>query len=212
MYWVYQSAGYSSAPAFYSFWITQALLITGRGASIGELGWVASRPYPGFRVVLKWLLSSIALALLVFAAAIAITNASRLPGFILGLERDLDLTTAIILATLFALSRRYRVSLERPQGVVAAGFFVYSLIQVLNNAISRQWLESYFHGWTVVWFVSFDVALAIWFVGLVKPLPPPPLPETPKPADLQAVREFMQQGTEVIRDLSAQLSRFRKKL
>ena len=210
MYWVYHSAGYTSRLAFYSFWMTQALLVIGRGASIGELGWVASRPYPGFRVVVKWVLSCIALVLLVFAAAIAITNISRLPPFILGLERDIDLTTTIVLVALFALSRRYRVSLESPQRLVAVGFFVYSLVQVLNNAISRQRLESYFHGWAIVWIVSFDAALVIWLLGLVRPLPPPP--ETPQPADLQAVREFMQQGTRVIRELSAHLSRFRKKL
>ncbi len=210
MYWVYHGAGYTSRLAFYSFWITQAVLLAGRAASIGELAWSASRSYAGFRAVLKWLLPAIALILLSRAVGVAMENASRLPSFVLTLERDVELTAAAILIALLAAGRRYQVHLESPQRLVAVGFVVYSLVQVLNNAISYQWLESYFHSWNVIRAGSFFAALTIWLVALARPLSAPA--DAPAPLDIEPLRDFMRQGTQVVHELAGRLRQFRKKL
>ena len=209
IYWVYYRAGYTSQLAFYSFWASQAVQLAGRAASVGELAWCASRPYPGFRVVLRWVLPGIALVLLLRAAFVATENAWHLPSFVLTLEREFELTAAVLLVTLFALARWYQVGMETFQRLIAAGLFVYSLVQVLNNAISRQWLESYFHWWDAVRVASFHAALAIWLIALAKPLPAPA--KMPAPPDPHALRDFMRQGTEVIHQLAARLRRFRKR-
>ena len=208
-YWVYHRFGYTARPAFYFFWTTQALLLTWRGAAIGELAWTASRPYPGLRIVMKWFVAAISLTFPILGVWLAIRTPSRLPPFVLALERDLELIAAIVLLALLSLAAYYQVMLNRAQKLIALGLFLYSLTQVVNNAVSTQWLRSYFHWWALVRVASFHVALVIWLIALSKPLVEEPIPEGP--ADLQPVRKFMRQGTEAMHELSARLSRFRKK-
>lgn len=205
---VYHSAGYTSHLAFYSYWITQAVLSTGRAAAIAELAWAASRNYPGFRLVLKWVLSCLALILLLRAAFLALQNTSRLPSIVLNLERDIELAAAVILVVLLALSGRYQVRLETFQQLIAIGLFVYSLVQVLNNVVSRQWLQSYFHWGDAVRILSFHAALLIWLIALARPLPAPA--KMPAPLDVGPFRDFMREGTAAIQNLAARLRRFRK--
>lgn len=210
MYWVYHRMGYTSRPAFYSFWSTQAVLLGWRGASIGELAWTASRPYLGLRVVLKWLVASISVALLIWGSWLAIKTPSRLPTFVLALERDLELTAAIVLLVLLSLAVYYQVMLSATQKLIALGLFLYSLVQVVNNAISTEWLRPYFHSWEIVRLISFHIALIVWLVALIKPLvPPPALTEA---VDLPPLRDFMRQGTTVMHDRARRLSWHRKKM
>jgi hypothetical protein len=209
LYWVYHHMGYTSRTAFYFFWGTQAALLAWRGAAIGELAWTASRPYLGLRVVMKWLVTGISLTLLVWCSWLAIKTPSQLPAFVLALERDLELTAAIVLLLLLSLTVYYQVMLSTVQRLIALGLFFYSLAQVVNNAISSQWLRPYFHWWEVVRVTSFHVALVIWLIALMKPLVEQPIPG---PVDLSLIRAFMSEGTAVMHDLSARLGRFRRKL
>jgi len=208
MYCVYHSAGYTSRLAFFSFWITQTVLLAARAAAVGELAWNAVRAYPGFRIVLRLVLTGIILILLLWAAFEAVANASRLPPFVLGLERDFELTAAAVLVVLLALSAHYEVPVQTTQRLIALGLLVYSLVQVLNNSISRQWLESYFHWWAAIRAASFHAALVIWLVALGKPLPAP-AKAAPSP-DVESVAVFMRRGTQVIHELAGRLRRFRK--
>jgi hypothetical protein len=210
MYWVYHQIGYTSRPAFYSFWSTQAALLVWRGASIGELAWTASRPYLGLRVVMKWLVVTVSLTLLIRGSWLAIEAPSQLPAFVLALERDLELTAAIVLLVLLSLTFYYQVMLSAVQRLIGLGLLLYSLAQVVNNAISNEWLRPYFHWWGIVRLSSFDVALVIWLIALMKPLVQQPI--LPRSVDLRPIRELMREGTEVMHDLSARLSRFRRKL
>jgi hypothetical protein len=210
MYWVYGRMGYTSRPAFYSFWGTQAVLLAWRGASIGELAWTASRSYFGFRVILKWLVASISFLLLVQVSWLAIKTPAQLPAFVLALERNLELTAAIILLVLLFLTFHYQIMLSAAQKLIALGLFLYSLVQVVNNAISNEWLRPYFHWWEVVRLVSFHMALVIWLFALKKPLAQPPI--SLQPTDLQPTRELVRQGTAAMHGLSARMSWFRKKL
>lgn len=209
LYWVYHQMGYASRSSFYFFWSTQAALLVWRGAAVGEIAWNASRPYPGLRVVMKWLVVAISLTLIFIALWFAVEAPSRLPAFVLALERDLELTAAIVLLMLFLLAFHYDVNIGGIQKRIAVGLFFYSLVQVINNAVSKAWLLPYFHWWRIVRLTSFHVALLIWLVALVKPVEQEPAAEVP--ADLQPIRAFMSVGTEVMHDLSGRLSRFRRK-
>jgi hypothetical protein len=208
VYCLYRTAGYNSKWAFYSYWATQALLLAGRGASIGELAWRASRNYPGFRVVLKWALISVALVLLLRAGWVGEENAAAIPQFVLSLERQLELTAATMLFALFLLSSRYEVPFQFPERLVALGLFEYSLVQIVNNAVSRQFLESYFRWGDIIRVASFQVALVIWFLALAKRLPP--IETVQAPTDLEAIRDFVGQGEVMIRKLADRLRDFRK--
>jgi len=78
---LYHASGYASWTAFYFYWLTQALQLCMRAAAIGEMAWVVSRPYPGFRVLLKWVMPAIALALLLRAGFCGGSQDGVLAGF-----------------------------------------------------------------------------------------------------------------------------------
>jgi hypothetical protein len=210
LYWVYHSAGYTSRTAFYFFWSTQAILLAWRGASIGELAWTASRPYLGFRVIMKWFVASICLLLLIWTLWLAIKTPAQLPVFVLALERDLEFTAAIALLVLLSLTFHYQIILSVPQRLIALGLFLYSLIQVFNNVVFSEWLRPYFHWGNIVRVASFHVALVIWLFALRKPLVQQTI--LAPPADLEPTREFIREGTAAMRGLSERMSRFRRKL
>ena len=210
LYWVYHEMGYTSRPSFYFFWSTQAALLVWRGAAIGELAWTTSRPYLGLRVVMKWLVAAISSTLVVIAFWFSVEAPSQLPAFVLALERDLELTASIVILMLFLLTSHYDLGIDSIQKRIAVGLFLYSLVQVINNAVSKEWLQPYFHWWRIVRLTSFHVALVIWLIALLKPVVQEPTAEVP--ADLQPIRDFMSAGTEVMHDLSARLSRFRRRL
>ncbi len=208
IYVVYRDAGYGSRFAFYSYWITEAVLLAGRASGIGELTWKASRPYPGFRVVLKCMLAVVTFILLMHAAVGAILQRSGIPAFVLTLERDVELTAAAVLVVFLALTRLYDVPWRTLYKLVAAGLIFYSLVQVANNEISRHWMESHFHWWEAARSASFDIALVIWLIALARPSPA--RHGVTQVQDLQPLREFVRQGTDFIQELSARLHHFRK--
>ncbi|HXN22464.1 MAG TPA: hypothetical protein VOA41_06950 [Candidatus Dormibacteraeota bacterium] len=207
--WAYHSAGYSSRLYFFSFWTTQSIVLAARAATIGELAWNTARPYLGFRIVLKWVLGGIVVTLLLRATFEAVAKSYGLPALILGLERNFELTAVVVLVVVLAMSARYQVPLPGTQRLIAFGLLSYSVVQILNNSISRQWLDSYFRSWAVIRFTSFHAALVIWVIAILQA---PPAPATSPPApDSDSLVEFMRRGTQVTRELAARLKLFRKK-
>lgn len=208
IYAVYHGIGYTSRAAFYSFWTTQAVLLSWRAAAVAELAWGASRRYLGLRLVLKWGVVLVLSILAVLVFWFALWSPSKLPPFVLTLERDLELAIALVLLALFWLAGHYQFGFTRVQKWVAVGLFVYSVSQVANNVISMQWLRPYFPWWGIVRLVSFHVALLIWLVALLRPVEEP-FPD--QGTDPQTARDFMAEGTVVMHGLSARLSRFRRR-
>lgn len=207
MFGLYRTAGYSSKTALYSYWLTQALELFLRGAAIGELAWVVSRPYPGFRKMLKWVLPGIALALLVRAAFATVPHARLWPGYLI-FERELEFTAAVVLCVLLALSRRYDVEVQARVRYLAAGLLFYSLFQVANNAISQSPHQSRFWLWAVLRTSSFDIAALIWVIGLVMTEQIPLRRAVPE--DVERQRELMNQGTKAMDKILARLRRFKR--
>jgi hypothetical protein len=207
---VYQAAGYRSKFALYSAWIMQMVLLTGRGLSIGELAWVTWKPYPGFRVITKWLLVVAASVLLVRAATVSIFSNARFPHFVLTLEADLEITAAVVLILLLVLANQYEAHLPVSEKLIAVGLLSYSLVQVVNNTISNHWLQSYFLGWNVVRAAAFHVSLVLWLIALAKS--PSIYVNQYEQANVEQARNFLTEGTTALHGLSNQLTRFRRKL
>jgi hypothetical protein len=198
IYAVYASLGYRTRFALYSYWLSEGILLAARAAAIGELAWNASRAYAGLRAILRWIFAGIVCVLLVQASIAASTHVSRLPHFILTLEQSLELTAAVALILLLAVTRFYNVSWDGLETGLAAGLLFYSLVQVANNAISKYGLESHFHWWEGVRSTSFCVALLIWLIALAKPIPKQadePIPE------LNQARALMREGRRTLTDL-----------
>ena len=208
IFWVYHTAGITSRFAFYSFWLTQALLLAARAVAIFELGWSAARHYAGFGILLKLTSFAVVLVILVPAGFMAAGNVSHLSSFVLGLERDFELTAAVLLFAFLALSARYDIGLPNVLRLIALGLLVYSLIQVLNNSISRNWVDAYFHWWAAVRAVSFHLMLLIWLVALWKPLPP--VADTTPSQNLERIASVMRRGTDLAHDIAGRLTRLTK--
>jgi hypothetical protein len=204
IYIVYSSIGYASHFAFYSYWISEGVLLSARAASIGELIWNASRGYAGLRAILRWVLAVITSLLLIQASSAAMAHASRIPSFVLTLEQSLELAAAVALVVLLAFSRFYEVPLQRVRTLLTTGLLFYSLVQVANNAISKYGMESHFHWWEAVRSTSFSVALLIWLIGLAKPLKEETEGAVQVP-DLQSTRNLMRQGLQLLRELFERL-------
>jgi hypothetical protein len=168
-FFLYRIVGFTSKTALYSYWVGQAVLLSGEGLSIAELVWTASRSYPGFRTVTKWVLTITAVLLLGRAGIVSVVSHSRLPQFILTLETNLEIAAAVVLVLLLALANVYEVYLPISEKLIAAGFVTYSAIQVVNNAISIHWLRSYFYAWNVIRVASFHVALIVWLIAFLLP-------------------------------------------
>lgn len=209
LYSAYRAYGYNSRASFYSYWTTQGLALSVRGLAVGELAWTASRLYPGFRAVLKWSLTAVAGAFLSFAAIVALTNARQLPPLILGLERNLNLTTAAVLLVLLGLSQVYGVIWDGPLKLVALGFFVFSVLQVPSNALPLALVRSHFHAWNILRAVSFEIAQVLWIFAVITRWPQPAT-EAPQSTELEALRRLVRDGNERLRLLSRRVSQFRK--
>jgi len=204
---LYRTIGYTSKTALYSYWLTQALELFLRAAAIGELAWVVSRPYPGFRKVLKWVLPGIALALLVRAAFATVPHARLWPGYLI-FEREMEFTAAVVLCVLLGLSRRYDVEVQARVRYLAAGLLFYSFFQVANNAFSQSPYQSGFRLWAVLRTSSFDFAALIWVIGLARTQQIPP--RTTPPEDVERQRRVMTEGSEAMNKIMERLRRFRR--
>lgn len=68
----------------------------------------------------------------------------------------------------------------------------------------------YFRWWNFGRLISFHIALVIWLIALLKPVPLDLTAEVF--ADLQPIRAFMSKSTEGMDNLSGRLARFRRRL
>jgi hypothetical protein len=102
------------------------MLLACRGAVIGEIARTACRPYRGFRVAITWFVAATFLSLLILVSWLAIDAPAQLPAFVLRLERNLELTAAVVLFLLLSLAFYCQVMLSSVQKLIAAGLFLYS--------------------------------------------------------------------------------------
>lgn len=167
---VYKRFGYDSIFAYYFFWSTQSLLLVIRASVCAELCLLTFRPRPGLWLQVRRLLTTIAAAILVYAAIDAYRQASVVTSFILTTERSLELTVAVLLTSFLLVANRYRIPMDRAPSLIAVGVCVHSAFQILNDTLFKAWLDPYFSWWNNVQMVSFQVALVIWLFALRKPL------------------------------------------
>ncbi len=168
-WWFYLDLGYTSRAASYYYWITQGILVTARAAAVAEIAWRALREYRGVWALAWRVLLIIALFLLLQATLDARGSRAWISPLILTAERGLELAAVGILVLLLAICRYYGIQLEPVQKMIALGLGFYSAIQVLNNSVLR--VTHYFPMWNEIRIISFQVALVIWLLALLRPLP-----------------------------------------
>lgn len=173
VWWAYHVLDYGSWAAWYFSRTVQGVVLVARGLVIVELCRVSLRAYRGIWALACRLLCAIALLLLVNATINARGHADHINAFVWAAERGLELAAAVVLLSLFLISRYYQIRIEHAPRVIAFGLCFYSLIQVLNNSFMAEWLAHYVPWWNGTRLASFQVALAIWLLALRRPLPSP---------------------------------------
>ncbi|PYT73711.1 MAG: hypothetical protein DMG39_05825 [Acidobacteria bacterium] len=178
VHWVYRHWGYTSQAAKYFYWMSLGIVLCARALAVAELCWRSLRDSPAVWGTVRKPLVLLASALLVYAAVSAASNRSPMIAFTLAVERSLDFGIVVILAALAGLGVRYKVWLGQTEKKVVLGFAVYSAFQVVNDALMEKWMMQYFRWWVSASVISFDAALLIWIVPLLRPLPPLTPPPT----------------------------------
>ncbi len=176
--WTYHHWGYASQPARYVYWSSLGVVLFARALAVGDLCWRSLRNAPAVWGIVRKPLLLLAVALLAYAAISAANNRSPLIALLLAAEKGLDFGIVVVLAVLAGLGVRYQVWLGGIERKVVIGFGVYSAFQVVNDTFMQKWMMRYFHWWVSASVVSFEAAMLIWIVPLLRPLPPPSPPPT----------------------------------
>jgi hypothetical protein len=176
--WMYHRFGYTSAAFFYVYWSALGVVLIARALAVAELCWTSMRNAPAIWMITRQWLGFLAIVMLLYAVIAAVTNNSPVSAFLLTTQRSLDVGVSVILVALLRLGLRYEISLGAVERKVAVGFAVYSTFQILNSAFMQRWMAGYFRWWVSASVVSLEVAMLIWIVPLLQPLPPPAPPST----------------------------------
>ena len=205
-YWILFRLGFNSPEYFYFYWIGQAVLVSLRGLVLVELLHDVLRPYRGVWALARRVLSGLAFMLIVYAAAKSVAGLSQLGGFVLAAERGLEVAVAGTLLALLLICRYYGIGFDRLTAALALGLGLYSSLAIVNNTVLYQFILIYLPAWTIVRQVSYEVAVLIWFVPLMRPLLAVQAP--PAMAAGNEYRELVPQVSGRMRELNDRLLDF----
>jgi hypothetical protein len=207
VHWTYHHWGYTSAAARYVYWSSLGVVLFARASAVAELCWRGLKNSPAVWLIARRVLAFLAFAMLVYAVIAGAKNSSPVITFLLTVERSLDFGIAVILVALLRLGLRYEAWLGGIERKVLLGFSVFSTFQIVNNTFMKQWMMKYFSWWVSASVVSFEVAMLIWIVPLLRPLPSPAppralLPEEESVAMLKQILERLRRIAEEMKRIA----------
>jgi hypothetical protein len=193
---IYEYFGFYSLTAYYAYWVSILLNAAARSLAIGELCRYGLRAYRGIWALVWRVLAVLSVLLLTHAATDAWGQANRVAIYGTTLDRDVALTSIVILAVLLFFRNYYGIALEPLQRAIAVGICFICVVDVIGNTILRDiftgYLFSYFltnqksvwaalspqfervrDVWSTIHLFSFMVSMGIWCYALRKPLPAP---------------------------------------
>jgi hypothetical protein len=195
--------GLESRTAFWTYWLSQFLMMLLRAGVVVEICHDVLAPYPGVWKLCRAVLISVAAVVVTTAMVTAEPRGPWITRSILTAERGTEL--AILGTLLFALAfcRYYRIPTGFVNGLLALGLGVYSAIQVTNNTFFNHWLALYMPYWQEVRVQGFNIVLLIWFVALRKPFPA--TQRAPVMLDSEVYAELTPQLNTRLRQLNSRL-------
>lgn len=206
--WIYQKWGKDSYPGWFSYWFLMLMVIIVRSVIIAEICWNSLKSYPAVWSIVRKLLVVGAAAVFIFAVIRAFT--ARGYYILLPTEQGFEMAILIILVVLVVLAVAYHVPLPRMERSIILGLGIYLPLQVIGDSAMNKWILQYAPWWNLSRQISFDVALIIWIIPLLKPLP-----SLPKPPELLSEREsryLMLRTLVLMRHATRQINRLRKSL
>jgi hypothetical protein len=193
---VYHRFGFRSAASYNAYWIAGGLIIIARGFAIAELCRYEFRAYQGVWALTWRILALLAAIFLGHAAVDAWGQLDRIAIYALTIERDVEISSIVILLVMLLISRYYHLSLEPLHKWIAMGMCLVCMVDIVNNTALRDaftgHLSLWFHYdyafswpemrsrvekandlWNMIRTSGFIVSMSIWCYALRKPLPAP---------------------------------------
>jgi hypothetical protein len=172
---IYHFFGYRSGlVAYYAGWTSVSLNLFARCLAIVELCHYRLRAYQGIWALTWRLLALLAMVFLVHATADAWGQPNRLVIYGLVIERDVGISSLLILMLALWVRNYYGISFDPVQKACAIGLCLLAVIDLVNNTLLQYaftgYLASWFHtDFSYVWpDISSKVEEAAAFWGLVR--------------------------------------------
>lgn len=194
---------FTSAPVFYGYWTSQAVMMGLRAAAVGEICYRILSPYHGIWRLCRLFLASVALFLLVSAMFSAAGKQHSLTVFITLLQRGLELAIVGTLAFALVFAKYYEVKIERFMMLIIGGLIFYSAVQIGNSELMSTLKDSYYQVYAGLTLVSFNVSSLVWLVAVWKPVPAADVVQS---GDLDASGLSVLEVNSRLRELNARLS------
>jgi hypothetical protein len=193
---VYHHFGFRSAASYYAAWITTGVHVVARSFAIGELCRNKLRAYKGIWGITWRALTFLAMLFLGHAAIDAWGQPDRIAIYGLTMERDVAITSVVVLLAMLLIRNYYGLSLDPMQKWIATGICFFCIVDVVNNTILRDAFTGYLFPWFFTKYASswsamrsqvesanelwsavrasaFVVSVCTWCFALLKPLPAP---------------------------------------
>jgi hypothetical protein len=192
----YHHFGFRSVASYNAYWLTVGLIVIVRGFAIAELCRYELRAYQGIWALTWRILALLAVFFFGHAAVDAWMQAGGIPIYGLTLERDIAISSILILLALLLIRNYYGLTLEPLHKWIAVGMFLVALVGIMNNTILRDtlsgrlifWLFGRYASswpglrsqvdsandlWNTIRASGDIVSISIWCYALRKPLPVP---------------------------------------
>jgi hypothetical protein len=191
---VYKMFGFNSLASYYIFWTSLLINAGMRSLAIAELCRYKLRAYRGIWGLVWRLLVGITMFFLIHASFDTWGQPNRLAIYSLTFDRDLDIASVAILASLLLIHRYYGLPLEPFQRIIAAGICLVCAVDVVCDSIMKSLFTGYLFPFlganrTPLWFslqskfiraediwssfhlLCFMTAMGIWCYALRRPIP-----------------------------------------
>jgi hypothetical protein len=192
----YDHFGFRSAASYDAYWFTTDLIVIVRFFAICELCRYELRGYQGIWALTWRVLALLAVFFLGHAAVDAWGQVGEIGIYGLTIERDIAISSVVILMALLLIRNYYGLSLDPLHKWIAVGMCLVAVIGVMNNTILHStltgrlvmWLfgryasswpglrpqvESAFSLWGSIRTSGDIISIGIWCYALRKPLPVP---------------------------------------
>jgi hypothetical protein len=192
----YHHFGFRSSASYNAYSITEGLIIIARGFAIAELCRYELRAYQGIWALTWRLLGLLAVFFLGHAAVNAWGQVGGIPIYRLTIERDVAISSIVILLAVLLIRNYYGLTLEPIHMWIAIGMLFISVNQIINDTIlfnaytgdlfdwffgryASSWsdlrpqVESANDLWNTIRASGDVISISIWCYALRKPLPAP---------------------------------------
>ena len=163
--------GFGSKTYFWTYWLTQAVLIGLRGIVVAEICRKVLGHNIGIWHLCRIILCGVAGILFANAAVAAWHNQNHVTVLITILERDLELAILGTLIFAFMFTRYYMIRVDRLITLVSVGLLFYSAVQVANHEIISVFRAGFYPLYAQIVVNSFAISMLIWLAAVWKPVP-----------------------------------------